>query len=110
MKNYTLSSPSFHSGFLEGSTVNINVAITRIIAETSVKFSRLYDPLLATSINPPIQMIDMKIGRTYFTIINHHLPNLIVLLLSFKKLTNFSAFYIQANKIHSTITPNSNAI
>ena len=47
----------------------------------------------------------MKIGNTYLTTTSHHLPNLIDLLFALSLGIMFSALNIQANIIHSNITP-----
>ena len=103
--NYTLSSALSHSGFLAGRIVNIKVAINKTAAEINVNTNCSNVPLLITSTIPPIQIIVTTIGKTYFTIKSHHLPNFNVLLLEFKKSMSFSALNIHANTIHSATTP-----
>lgn len=67
-------------------------------------------PFRIISINSPIHITDMTIGRIYLTIAIHHLPILIVLLLAFKNSMSLSALNIHAYRMHSKTIANNTAI
>lgn len=91
-------------------TVNISEEINRI-ADNIINISRDSQvPLDMTSYNPPIQITDKRIGITYLTRINHHLPSFNEWLLLFKKPINLSALNTYAKTTHSTMTENMGTI
>ena len=96
---------SSHSPDFAGSLVNMNVAPSNITVKIARIANSNMDPEEITSKIPPIHTIAMKIGNTYLTTTSHHLPNLIDLLFALSLGIMFYALNIQANIIHSNITP-----